>query len=994
MPALRHLPAFVLALLIGAAAGATDPITLYNEGARVGTINKINCVGGGVTCSTSENQLGVLTIAGWDGGLSSSSFQVAPVSVNPNANGMSWDGGSLNLEPADDTHSGALSHLTQVIGGSKVFDGGVYLSTLRSVDAVPIYGGSALYLDSYGWDFNTASSGSRAFNFRGNYLTPGTGVIARWQSDANVRSILYEDGTLYAGGHLLVAGEARVDGGATISGTTNTDALKAQSAYVARRVDADGGYLGWDTLISSPRAEFTATGTVTMSGTTVTGTGTAFTSEVRVGDRVAASTAPSTYAYVTVVTDATHITTSASIGSAASQTLLVRHAEMLLRDSTPTPTVLVTDHGLVGVGTVRPTETISVVATTPAASLSTGAASRRYQWGLSDASGYHYFGRSDVAGQLTFTPAATTVKLSAAGTGSTAPKFAVTAPSGDKDSSLYLNVGEGGGGGYIVHGKRLSDDLVLYDQTEFWGGPVSINATRPAKAWMHVQGAATALNVTGTLTSVGTAVTGSGTSFGSSSVQNAVQVGDQITCSAQTKTVSAIGSSTSLTVSAAFSPDISGATCTRSPPLFRLDNSAGTAQVTVDPTGAATFAQVVTGVVPTASAHLATKGYVDGVAGGAPTTAKYITQEADATLSAEQSLGALTTGLTLNTVTGSTGVLSTYAGSSCGAGQVVLSISASGVVTCGNGYAQAGAAGGSTTQLQYNNAGALGGISQWTSDGSDVTVAQQTTAPSAPSAGLKQWVRKLGLPMQMVTMPGGEVVPMMPIIGFGVGSVGWRVTTSGGTGNYDTPNLTATGSVAAQTASGSGIIAQSAWVERFSSSAAGSSAGQRQSATPVVYRGDSAGLGGFLFWTRFIIKSSVATQRSLNGLVSVTGDIGNTEPSAQTDCVFVGNDTADANLSIMYNDSSGTASKDTLGASFPAQTSDAIYDLYIYSAPHGSTLEYAVQRLDSAQFTSGTLSSNLPTNTTFLYYQSHINNGATAATTRIWWHDTWFWKTY
>ena len=51
--------------------------------------------------------------------------------------------------------------------------------------------------------------------------------------------------------------------------------------------------------------------------------------------------------------------------------------------------------------------------------------------------------------------------------------------------------------------------------------------------------------------------------------------------------------------------------------------------------------------------------------GTAPDSATYITQTTNATLSAEQSLGALTTGLTLNTVTGSPGVLSAYGGPSC-----------------------------------------------------------------------------------------------------------------------------------------------------------------------------------------------------------------------------------------------------------------------------------------------------------------------------------------
>lgn len=70
-----------------------------------------------------------------------------------------------------------------------------------------------------------------------------------------------------------------------------------------------------------------------------------------------------------------------------------------------------------------------------------------------------------------------------------------------------------------------------------------------------------------------------------------------------------------------------------------------------------------------------------GGGGGAPTTATYVTQSADATLSAEFSLGSLTTGLLLNTVAGSTGTPSTYAGTSC-TNQFPRSLDASGAATC------------------------------------------------------------------------------------------------------------------------------------------------------------------------------------------------------------------------------------------------------------------------------------------------------------------------
>lgn len=61
----------------------------------------------------------------------------------------------------------------------------------------------------------------------------------------------------------------------------------------------------------------------------------------------------------------------------------------------------------------------------------------------------------------------------------------------------------------------------------------------------------------GTITSSGTAVTGTGTYF-----ESWVQPGDTITAGGQTKTVSTVNSDTSITLSAGFSPDVSGATWT------------------------------------------------------------------------------------------------------------------------------------------------------------------------------------------------------------------------------------------------------------------------------------------------------------------------------------------------------------------------------------------------------------------------------------------------
>lgn len=67
--------------------------------------------------------------------------------------------------------------------------------------------------------------------------------------------------------------------------------------------------------------------------------------------------------------------------------------------------------------------------------------------------------------------------------------------------------------------------------------------------------------------------------------------------------------------------------------------------------------------------------------GLAPSDAGYWVDTANATLSAERNLGALTTGLVLNTVTAGVGVPSAYAGTSC-TNQFPRSLNASGAATC------------------------------------------------------------------------------------------------------------------------------------------------------------------------------------------------------------------------------------------------------------------------------------------------------------------------
>lgn len=74
------------------------------------------------------------------------------------------------------------------------------------------------------------------------------------------------------------------------------------------------------------------------------------------------------------------------------------------------------------------------------------------------------------------------------------------------------------------------------------------------------------------------------------------------------------------------------------------------------------------------------------------------------------------------------------------------------------------------------------------------------------------------------------------------------------------------------------------------SAATANSASEVRIAYASVWRGSSAGLGGFFFRCRFATGSAVATQRLIVGLTSATTAIATTQdPAALTNCVFIGN---------------------------------------------------------------------------------------------------------
>lgn len=145
--------------------------------------------------------------------------------------------------------------------------------------------------------------------------------------------------------------------------------------------------------------------------------------------------------------------------------------------------------------------------------------------------------------------------------------------------------------------------------------------------------------------------------------------------------------------------------------------------------------------------------------------------------------------------------------------------------------------------------------------------------------------------------------------------------------------------------------------------------------------GDAAGKGGFFAIFRWGCSdaATVAGARTFVGFAAAA--FGNVEPSSLVNMIGIGTDAADANLQVMHNDGSGTATKIDLGSNFPDHTlSTDVYEMVLFCAPASSTVSYQVTRLNvPAQApATGVISTNLPAQTTMMGQQVGRNNNTTA----------------
>lgn len=292
-----------------------------------------------------------------------------------------------------------------------------------------------------------------------------------------------------------------------------------------------------------------------------------------------------------------------------------------------------------------------------------------------------------------------------------------------------------------------------------------------------------------------------------------------------------------------------------------------------------------------------------------------------------------------------------------------------------------GSPGGASGDLQYNNGGAFGGLSKVSNNGTADLVLEDytTTTPGAPSGGITPFSRlRAGRRHLSVREPnGGTLEEMQPH--FVTKGIGMMIPGPGQTSltTIGMPAITTLATATARTPASTNLLSSLRRVGQVSATTAGSSAGYRGN-TAFIWRGNAAGLGGFHCVFRFGIAQVQTDMRWFVGLYDAA-NIGNVNPSSLVNMVGVGIDSGQTTVRMFRNDGSGTATAVDLGASFPATTANVVYELRLYCAPNGGEVFYSLERLDSAAFTEGSVTTDLFADTSFRTPHFWINNGTTAA---------------
>jgi len=263
-----------------------------------------------------------------------------------------------------------------------------------------------------------------------------------------------------------------------------------------------------------------------------------------------------------------------------------------------------------------------------------------------------------------------------------------------------------------------------------------------------------------------------------------------------------------------------------------------------------------------------------------------------------------------------------------------------------------------------------------------IQLATQNTPPTPTANNLRIYSQSIaGRVLPMWVGPSGITTPFQASLGFNRVSI---VMPAGGTtlttfvGGFGS-TFTNTGTANNPTPTSTNLFTSTRRATFSTGTTAGTVASHRQSVLQV-WRGNAAGRGGFFYTIRFGTDTLVSGNRAFVGMADSVSAPTNVDPTTSTTPGKIGmainSNTGDWNF---VNNITGTAPTVTnLGASFPVNTTD-LYQLVMFSPEDGTSITYSVTDISTGATVTASVSTNIPSNTTFLAPNFWITNNATAA---------------
>lgn len=260
---------------------------------------------------------------------------------------------------------------------------------------------------------------------------------------------------------------------------------------------------------------------------------------------------------------------------------------------------------------------------------------------------------------------------------------------------------------------------------------------------------------------------------------------------------------------------------------------------------------------------------------------------------------------------------------------------------------------------------------------------------TAPAAAAADTVNLFGFDVGARGMAGfraasGLASPLQPLLARNKVAL-WNAAgnTTSVPGVFGMTGLTALGTATARNVTTTNLFTRSRRLGYVSAATAGNFAGNHISGAQYTI-GDGTSLGGFHHVIRFGVSDAAAVSgaRMFVGLRNVSTTPTNVEPNTLTNVAGVAKLSTSNNLQIVYGGSAAQTAID-LGANFPANTLSAdAYELSLFAPVNSQVIHYRVERLNTGDVASGTLSgavgTAIPAASTFLGHTAWRCNNATA----------------